>query len=106
MLLRTVVLLTSRVKLLIKGVAPAVCPVIVIVVSSPSLAATRFVRTIKTALLMIEHVFMTHFLGALFPKSAAPGPVGFWDRARRRSRMFDLADYFGVAKRALEGRRT
>ena len=34
MLFRTVVLLTSRVNLLIKGVAPAVWPVIVIVVSS------------------------------------------------------------------------
>ena len=61
MLFRTVVSLTSRVKLLIKGVAPAVCPVIVIVVSSASLAPTRVVRTIRTAPLMIEHVFITHF---------------------------------------------
>src|SRR6476620_5177416 len=65
MLFKTVVLLTSRVKLLINGVAPAACPVIVIVVSSASLAPTRFVRTIRTATLMIEHVFITRFLGAL-----------------------------------------
>jgi hypothetical protein len=59
MLFRTVVLLTSRVNLLMKGVAPAVWPVIryrgVICLMAPA----TWVRTMKTVPMMInEHVFI------------------------------------------------
>src|SRR5215467_12515745 len=49
MLFRTVVSLTFRVNLLMKGVVPAVWPVIVIVVSSAWVAPARWERIIKTA---------------------------------------------------------
>src|SRR5438874_7122924 len=59
MLSRTVVLLTCRVNLLMKGVTPAVLAVIVIVVSSAWLAPTRWENIIKTALTAInERVFI------------------------------------------------
>ena len=42
-----------------KGVAPAVCPVIVIVVSSASVAPARWEKTVKTAATTInKHVFI------------------------------------------------
>ena len=67
MLFRTVVLLTSRVNLLIKGVAPAVWPVIVIVVSSAWVAPARWVKTMKTAPTMIsEHVFIKRLFFDVF----------------------------------------
>jgi hypothetical protein len=49
MLFRTVVLLTSKVNLLMNGVAPAVSPVIVIVVSSACVAQAGWDKIIKTA---------------------------------------------------------
>src|SRR6266480_4704285 len=63
MLFKTVVLLTSRVNLLMKGVAPAVWPVIVIVVSSAWLAPARLVKTMKTAPTTIDENF---FIRSLF----------------------------------------
>jgi hypothetical protein len=60
MLFRTVVLLTFSVNLLIKGVAPAVRLVILIVVSSACVAPARWVKTVRMEALMIsEHAFIT-----------------------------------------------
>ena len=53
------------------------CPVIVIVVSSASLAPTRFVRTIKTATMMIEHVFITRFFRSSFREELLRAQLDF-----------------------------
>jgi hypothetical protein len=67
MLFRTLVLLTSSVNLLIKGVAPAVWPVIVIVVSSAWVALARWLKTMNTAPTMIsEHAFIKYLVLDVF----------------------------------------
>src|SRR6476660_7214102 len=92
MLCRTVVLLTSRVKLLMKGVAPGVCPVIVIVVLSASLALATWERTTNTAPTTInEHVFIeVNFFIVLLRKV----PRGFQRRRLKSSKNFDDTQLF------------
>ena len=73
MLFKTAVLLAAKVNLLMKGVAPAVWPVMVIVVSSAWLAEARWEKTMKTAPTIInEHVFIRRlfFYVTFFEKSA------------------------------------
>ena len=57
-----------------KGVAPAVWRVIVIVVSSAWVAPARLVKTMKAEPMMIsEHAFIAHLLDASFYKKNARG---------------------------------
>src|SRR5438128_8297512 len=75
MLFRTLVLLTAKVKLLMKGVAPAVWPVIRIVVSSACVEpAVLAKRTSKPARIAIETetIFIkTYFYGRDFSEARA-----------------------------------
>src|SRR5215831_20243399 len=73
MLFSTLVLLATKVRLLMNGVAPAVWRVIVIVVWSASLVPAKWEKTMKRAPTMInEHVFIKRlfFIGVFFEKSA------------------------------------
>src|SRR5436190_7196428 len=72
MLFRALVLLAARPTLLMKGVAPAVWPVILTEVSSAWLASARWEKTMTTAQTVInEHTFISVYdLGAFFVKSA------------------------------------
>src|SRR6266550_6015154 len=89
MLFRTLVLLTAKVNLLMKGVTPAVWPVIVIVVSSASLAPASWEKTMMTAPTMInEHVFIGRlfFIGVFFENSAERVRAGRSSPARTSMR--------------------
>src|SRR5678816_1674110 len=59
MFFKTVVLLTANLTLLIKGEAPAVWPVILIVVSSAWFPSAKWAKTMTTATTTIsEHIFI------------------------------------------------
>ncbi len=55
---------------------------------------------------MIEHVFITRFFMNSLRESATPVQLNLRIAQDGDPAWFDLADYFGVAKRALEGRKT
>src|ERR1043165_8953104 len=89
MLLRTAVLLTSRLKSLMKGVGPAVSPVIVIVVSSAKLAPAICEATMKAAATTITKHFFIHinfytFYPRKCPEDFRPGrlsPAKIWAKS-------------------------
>jgi hypothetical protein len=72
-LFNTLVSLTAKVNLLMKGVGPAVWPVIVIVVSSASLEPAKWEKAMKMAPMMITEYVFIGLVFCAFVKRLAPG---------------------------------